>query len=109
MSQLEALAQHQEAILLAEIGAWLHMLGKYDWRFIQKHCGGANQGDNNYDYQRFMPELTPRYPHLFELLNLKSVNYQGIFSSLPITAPSNAGVFIRDHREIQEARADRCE
>ncbi len=100
MSQLEALAQHRDAILLAEIGAWLHMLGKYDWQFIESQCGDTT----SYDYQNFMSNLSTQYPKLFGLLDPASPNYQAIFSALPVTAPTNTGVFIRDHRETNKAR-----
>ncbi|MFP4435650.1 MAG: CRISPR-associated protein Csx11 [Chloroflexaceae bacterium] len=100
MSQLEDLAQHRDAILLAEIAAWLHMLGKYDWQFIESQCGGTT----SYDYQNFMANLSAQYPKLFGLLDPASSEYQAIFSTLPITAPTNGGVFIRDHRETNKAR-----
>lgn len=104
MSQLDELAQHRDAILLAEVGAWLHMLGKYNWQFIEKHCGGRS----TYDYQNFMPSLNPQqYPELSMLLDPISTRYETNFSTLPITAPTNAGVFICKHRQTQVARQDR--
>lgn len=100
MSELAKLAQHRDAILLAEIGAWLHMLGKYDWQFIEKHCNGTS----SYDYQNFISTFATQYPELFGLLDLDSSKYQILLSTLPITSPPNVGVFIRDHRKVQKAR-----
>jgi hypothetical protein len=31
MNELQRLVQHRKAILLAEIGAWLHLVWKADW------------------------------------------------------------------------------
>lgn len=100
MSNLEKLKKHRDAILLAEIGGWLHMLGKYDWQFIEKHCGGVT----SYDYQNFVSGLNTHYPQLFNLLDPNSSVYQSIVSSLPITSPTSIGVFIQDHRKTKQAR-----
>lgn len=102
MNQLDQLAQHRDAILLAEIGAWLHMLGKYDWQFIESHCGGTTR----YDYKNFMSGVAANYPELFRLLDLNSVQYQSVISGLPLTSPSSVGVFIRDHQQTNESRKD---
>lgn len=52
MNRLDVLAQNRDAILLAEVGAWLHMLGKYDKEFIrnsgkqyQDFCNRLVDGD----------------------------------------------------------------
>lgn len=59
MNQLDQLAQHRDAILLAEIGAWLHMLGKFHEDFLQ--------GNHDLDIQ-IPPDLTANYPMLNVLL-----------------------------------------
>lgn len=100
MSQLEKLVQHRKAILLAEIGAWLHMLGKYDWQFIKKQCGG----NTSYKYQNFVSESIDQYPQLLKLLDTRSSAYKTILSSLPITTPDSIGAFICDHRKTTDAR-----
>jgi len=103
MSQLETFAQHRDEILLAEIGAWLHMLGKYDWRFIEHHCNGKI----DYDYQNFISELSSQY--LKQMLDPSSNTYKDILPKLPITAPESVGVFIRDHRKTKKARQDQLD
>lgn len=105
MSQLDQLAQKRDALLLAETGAWLHMLGKYDWQFIEKNCGGTT----SYDYQNFLSAFDTKYPGLVGLLDTNSVQYQSVLSVLPITVPTSVGVFIRDHRETTEALQDKLD
>lgn len=48
-SDIRILADKRDAILLAEVGAWLHMLGKYNEEFIK------NPGKH---YQKFYDKLT---------------------------------------------------
>ncbi|PIE31967.1 CRISPR-associated protein Csx11 [candidate division KSB3 bacterium] len=63
--ELKKLAEKRDAILLAEIGAWLHMLWKYDWRFIQWHCGSAPK----YDCEKLLNDLRSQSPGLFSFLD----------------------------------------
>lgn len=107
MGELENLAGHRDAILLLEFGAWLHMLGKYDWRFIEKNCGG----NTKYDYKKFMTydEFDINYPNLFKIFDSSSSTYKNIIlplSNLPITIPKSIGVLIRKHQETNKARKD---
>jgi CRISPR-associated Csx11 family protein len=101
-NHLERLAEKCSSILLAEIGAWLHMLGKYDWRFIEEHCGGT-QG---YDYQNFFTELQPDYPDLFSLFDPSLAVPKPFPSNRPLTVPNDFCSFVKDHRETTKARKD---
>jgi len=61
MSQLhlEILAQHRDALLLAEVAAWLHMLGKFHEDFLR--------GNYNLDV-RIPPDLAQDFPSLNDIL-----------------------------------------
>jgi hypothetical protein len=60
MSELTKLAERKDAILLAEIGAWLHLLWKYDWRFIEKHCRVGTE--TKWSEEEYLSELAPGSP-----------------------------------------------
>ena len=58
-SSLQVLAEHRDALLLAEVGAWLHMLGKFHEDFLK----------GNYELDTDIPaDLTKGYPELDSLL-----------------------------------------
>lgn len=94
MSELEKLEKCRDAILLAEIGAWLHMLGKYDWRFIESITLKKDEKDK-YNYKDFVDELKG-YTNLHDILT--SEKCKDTLSNLPINIPNNFGVFIKNHR-----------
>lgn len=49
-SNLETLKENRDVLLLAEVGAWLHMLGKYDEKFLEE----PNSKDRkSYNYRKF--------------------------------------------------------
>ena len=57
---LTNLAKKRDALLLAEVAAWLHMLGKFQESFLQgNHKASANQ---------IPPDVTNNYPDLNHLL-----------------------------------------
>lgn len=58
-SGLKILADNRDALLLAEVGAWLHMLGKYHEEFVK----------GNHDFDTKIPDdLIEKYPSLDGLL-----------------------------------------
>ncbi len=59
MSNLEILKQHRDALLLAEVAAWLHMLGKFHEDFLN--------GNHGLDIQ-IPPDLAQHFPQLNKLL-----------------------------------------
>ncbi len=59
MNSLDVLAQHRDALLLAEVAAWLHMLGKFHQDFLK--------GTHKLAVQ-IPPDLAKKYPELDELL-----------------------------------------
>lgn len=90
-NDLEILAQHRDALLLAEVAAWLHMLGKYHEDFLA--------GNHSLDIQ-IPPDLTTNYPQLHSLL---ADPWPGsIWSRLPIPelGAGTLSLFdlIKDHR-----------
>ena len=56
---LQVLANNRDALLLAEVAAWLHMLGKFHEDFL---CG-----QHNLDIQ-IPSDLSSAHPDLFSLL-----------------------------------------
>lgn len=51
-SILQKLEQNRTPILLAEIGAWLHLLGRFSKEFIYSNAEDADANDKNFDYQK---------------------------------------------------------
>ena len=51
-SILEKLEHNRTPILLAEIGAYLHLLGRFSKEFIDSNAEDANQDDRKFDYQK---------------------------------------------------------
>lgn len=64
---LEVLAQHRDAILLAEIGALLHDLGKLDSRFIIQMSADRPSSFKRYEHEKILKDL----PQLKNLLSDK--------------------------------------
>ena len=90
-TDLEILKQHSDALLLAEVTAWLHMLGKYHEDFLA--------GNHSLDIQ-IPPDLTTNHPQLHSLL---ADPWPGsIWSRLPIPelGAGTLSLFdlIKDHR-----------
>jgi CRISPR-associated Csx11 family protein len=85
MSDLRILAQHRNAILLAEVAAWLHMLGKYHESFLH--------GNHNLAVQ-IPSDIENPFPHLNALL---TDPWPGtIWSSLPVPELKAATLSIFD-------------
>lgn len=58
--KLEKLANYQDALLLAEVGAWLHMFGKFHEDFLK----------GNYDMDKQIPQdVIQNYPLLYNILS----------------------------------------
>jgi len=93
---LEILKQHRDALLLAEVAAWLHMFGKYHEDFLA--------GTHGLDVQ-IPPDLATNHPQLHSLL--VDAWPGSIWSKLP-TPEFDAKALsffdlIRDHREQSAA------
>lgn len=96
MSSLVVLKQHRDALLLAEVAAWLHMFGKCHEGFLA--------GDHQLDIQ-IPPDLATTHPNLHRLLT--DVWPGSIWSTLPILE-FDAGTLsffdlIKDHRNPNAA------
>ena len=88
---LQILNEHRDALLLAEVAAWLHMLGKFHEDFLQ--------GQHDLDVQ-IPPDLSLSHPHLYNLL---TDQWPSLFwSGLPISELGAATLsffdLIKDHR-----------
>jgi hypothetical protein len=57
---LEKLAKFRDALLLAEVAAWLHMFGKFHEGFLE--------GDHDLDTQ-IPKDVQDDYPSLYDLLD----------------------------------------
>jgi CRISPR-associated Csx11 family protein len=95
LNKLDALAQNRDAILLAEVGIWLHMLGKYHKKFVQV--------DRDLDIK--IPEdLTQKFPMLDRLL--RDSWPSNFWVKLPVSdlTPHNLSIydFIQYHRGDRE-------
>ncbi|MDZ7261903.1 MAG: CRISPR-associated protein Csx11, partial [candidate division KSB1 bacterium] len=64
---LDILVQHRDTILLAEVGALLHDLGKLDSRFIIQHSADRPSNFKKYEHERILKDL----PALQSLLSNK--------------------------------------
>lgn len=99
-SGLKILADNRDALLLAEVGAWLHMLGKYHEEFIK--------GNHDFDIQ-IPDDLTKNHPKLDELL--KDSWPSNFWIKLPVSDlnPQNLSIsdFICCHRKKKE-KARNC-
>ncbi len=91
MNELDKLAQHRNAILLAEVAAWLHMLGKYHEDFLQ--------GNHDLDIQ-IPPDLTTDYPTLHQLLTNPWPGQVWVSLSMDELGAEALSIFdlIRNHR-----------
>ena len=104
MSQLDKLAGCRRAILLAEVGAWLHLAHKYDWGFVRQHREDKTGDRFNYGRPDFLNKVK-QYPNLNKLLSYGSEEYAEILKELkPLSTPVSLGIFIRDHDEGERAR-----
>src|ERR1022692_176717 len=66
MNELKKLEEKRNAILFAEIGAWLHLLWKYNWRFLAGHClGGTKTGWNEEEFLKGLTTGSPLADLLF--------------------------------------------
>ncbi len=82
---LEILAQNRDALLLAEVAAWLHMLGKYHKEFVE--------GSHSLDIE-IPGDLTDNFPRLDKLLRS---NWLGSFwKSVPISELKTDNLSIYD-------------
>lgn len=73
LSSLQVLADNRDALLLAEVGAWLHMLGKFHENFL----------NDNHDLATCIPaDLTIHYTELDQLLRGEWTG--SIWAKLPV-------------------------
>ncbi len=92
-SNLQVLQTHRDALLLAEVAAWLHMLGKFSAQFLN--------GDRN-----LAKDLPPDIEHTYNRLNhlLRNSWPDAIWAQLPLPNPQNTVLsifedFIKGHQE----------
>lgn len=93
MSDLNKLAQHREALLLAEVAAWLHMLGKFHEDFLQ----------GNHQLATEIPsDLATTHQNLNQLL--RDTWTGAIWASIPIAEfdATNLSIydFIKEHQNL---------
>lgn len=67
MSVLETLSKNRTPILLAEIGAYLHLVGRFSKEFIESHVEGGNLSPK-FDYQKICSD-----PAFFEDTGLDKI------------------------------------
>jgi hypothetical protein len=98
MNELETLVQHRKAILLAEVGAWLHLIWKCPWGFVEEQSA---ERPSRYSRNDFIRGLEP-YEELSKLLAYDSTAFKSFLSALPITVPAGLGAFIRRRKEEED-------
>lgn len=93
---LDILKQHRNALLLAEVAAWLHMFGKFHEDFLA--------GRHDLDIQ-IPPDLATTHPQLYGLLTDPWAG--SIWSTLPVPEIGAGSLsffdLVRDHRNRQAA------
>ena len=99
-NDLEILEKNRNALLLAEIGCWIHMLGKFHEKFLQ--------GERNYDIEIVKKlENEPKYSNLVKLL--KGVSRPTWMSkawqtlpTLKVNPETSIATFIEKHRKRKD-------
>ncbi len=96
-SDLTIIAKNRDALLLSEVGVWLHMLGKYHEEFVK--------GDHDLDIK--IPDyLSSSHPSIHKLLGDSWPS--DFWVKLPVSDlnPQNLSItdFIRFHRNKKEVR-----
>ncbi len=92
------------AILLTEIGGWLHMLGKLDNRFAPSQAQGSTLSYNDLDLSQLWQALHSRFCSQLTDAGLQPL----LVLATPIelaTAPSSFDTFIRNHRNRRVTEA----
>lgn len=104
---LDALAKDEvrTAILLTEIGGWLHMLGKLDNRFAPSQAQGSTSRYNDLDLSQLWQASHSRFCGLLTDTHAQSLLAIASPTALA-TAPSCLDVFIRNHRNRNVGEAD---
>lgn len=81
-NELGALAEKRDAMLFAEAGALLHLLWKYDWRFIEHHCSGAHPAWNPELFLSAWDE-SALGKHLYAIIGTAASKFQNTIAELP--------------------------
>lgn len=100
---LETLKKNRDALLLAEVGVWLHMLGKYHEKFLEDPYGNDKKA---YDFKKFYNNLNNVLKDLLDKdwpLEILKVNELQELKN----APRSLSQFISKHdkREIKQGSA----
>ena len=109
---LERLKENRDAILLAEFGAYLHLLGKLSANFIEAQ---SDAGPKGFGYKRILEDNNPiQLPtSLFNLLKdnwLKQhLKVECVANRQEIQGPNNFRAFIEEHGEDDEKWKSRVE
>lgn len=53
-SIIEIFRENRTQILLTEIGAYLHLLGRYSIEFIKANATDAKEDEKKYDYKKYV-------------------------------------------------------
>lgn len=102
-SNLETLKENKDALLLAEVGVWLHMLGKYHEKFLEDPYGNDKKA---YDFKKFYKNLNNELKDLLdEDWPLKILKVNGLQELR--NAPRSLSQFVSKHskRDIKQGSA----
>ena len=69
-NSLDVLAKHRDALLLAEVAAWLHMFGKFHEEFLK--------GKHGLD-KKIPEDVKTNFPQLFTLLEQRRIGRVVVF------------------------------
>lgn len=80
---LEILKEHRDAILVAEIGMWFHMIGKYSTEFYE-NCSENRYKDfkelKSFFTEAWMENIWSKFPEKFSK-NTENINFQKIIEN----------------------------
>jgi CRISPR-associated Csx11 family protein len=94
-NSLEVLAENRDALLLAEVAAWLHMFGKFHEKFLE----------GNHDLAIKIPDdIQNDFPKLYNMLT--SIWPSNIWSKFPVAELQSSALsifhFIETHQNIRD-------
>lgn len=97
--QIETLQKHSQEILLSEIGALIHDIGKLNKFFVEKH---SLENDNGYEHGNVLKYESKRDPNFFvsESLENKAKTLRNILRNIKVSysnEQSNLHLFLKDH------------
>ena len=107
-NQIETLQMHSRKILLSEIGALIHDIGKLNKLFVERHSLETDNGYDHGDVLKYESECDPNF-FVSKSLGKKAQTLKDILESIKVSynnEQSNLHLFLKYHHEDKDKHID---